>query len=191
MAVAAVAATVGAGCDGSPEREPSRPAQVYIAALRNVVDELPRLEDPEARPVVYVVSGGEKAIAADVQARVANVLDESIDVRFADAREEAFVDDAEWSPVRDEGRLVVLGPVEGEAGPVELQIEVYRSEADWSRRLVTFEQSGDEWSATDSSLVEEQVGPPSTLAADDSEDSEDSDGDADADVDDPSGSSSP
>ena len=85
-------------------------------------------------PVVYVVGVGETTIAADVQAEVAVELDDDADVRFADERAEAVLEDrttcrcattACWSPSAS------CRP--DDVDPVDVDVEVYRSEADWSQ----------------------------------------------------------
>ena len=149
----ALAGAVGAGCDGSGDEEVSRDAQVYVATIRNVVDDQPPPEDPEVLPVVYVVAVGEKAIPADVQAEVAVELDEQVEVRFADQREEAVLADEEHLPVRDEGVLVAFGVVPAESDPVDVEVEVYRSDEDWSKVVLTVARRSSQWTVTSSSVL--------------------------------------
>lgn len=145
------------GCDGGDGDETSSPAQIYIAAVRSVAAEIPT-EDPEKLPIVYVVSSGEQPFGAEVQAEVASALNEEADVLFADERDEALDVDEPNEPVRDGGRLLAIEPIDdaenGTGDTVELQIEIYRSNEEWSRRVVTFGRSGADWSVTSSSVVE-------------------------------------
>lgn len=131
----------------------SRDAQVYLATIRDVLDDQPPPEDPEILPVVYVVAVGEKAIPADVQAEVAAALDEEADIRFADQREEAVLEDEDHLPVRDEGVLVAFGAVAAEREPVDVEVEIYRSEEDWSKVVLTVGRQSSQWIVTSSSVV--------------------------------------
>lgn len=148
-----LAGVVGAGCGGSGDDEMSRDAQVYVATIRDVLDGQPPPEDPEVLPVVYVVAVGEKAIPADVQAEVAAELDEQTEIRFADQREEAVLRDEEHLPVRDHGVLVAFGAVPAERDPVDLEVEIYRSEEDWSKVVLTVSSRSSQWTVTSSSVL--------------------------------------
>ena len=144
---------VGAGCGGSGDDEASRDAQVYVATIRDVLDDQPPPDDAEVLPVVYVVAVGEKAIPADVQAEVAVELDEQAEIRFADQREEAVLEDEEHLPVRDQGVLVAFGVVPPESDPVDLVVEIYRSDDDWSKVVVTVARRSSQWTVTSSSVL--------------------------------------
>jgi len=154
---AAIALTMVTACDRDGEDEVSRAAQVYVAAVRSVAAEMP-LEDPDELPIVYVVSSGDRPIRGDVQAEVASALNDDVDVLFADHRDEALDMRKPNEPVRDGGRLLAIEPLDEPDDEtidlVELEVEVYRSEAEWSRRLVTFERSNEAWSVTSSSELE-------------------------------------
>ena len=93
-----VAAATSVGCDGPRSEELSRDAQVYIAAIRDVVGEEPPPADPEMLPVVFVIGVGEEQIEASVQAEVVGELDEDVDVQFADARSEVVLQDEARRP---------------------------------------------------------------------------------------------
>ena len=144
---------VVAGCDGSNGAAVSRDAQVYVATIRDVLAEQPPPTDPDVLPVVYVVGVGEKAIPADVQAEVAVELDDDADIRFADQRSEAVLEDEEDVPVRDEGVLVAVGELLPDVDPVDVTVEVYRSEADWSKVVLTIARGSSQWTVTSSSVV--------------------------------------
>jgi hypothetical protein len=142
-----------AGCDGSSDNETSRDAQVYVATIRDVLSEQPPPERPDALPVVYVVGVGERRIAASVQAEVAADLVDDAVIRFADKRDEAVLKDEDHMPVRDDGVLVVVGEVAPAVNPVKLAIEVYRSDDDWSKRVLTIGNASSQWTVTSESTV--------------------------------------
>jgi hypothetical protein len=143
----------GAACDGPDRETVSREARVYVATIRDVLAEQPPPPEPDVLPVVYVVGVGETRIAADVQAQVVSELDEVADIRFADQRSEAMLAKEEHAPVREGGVLVAIGELPPEADPVELPIEVYRSEEDWSKVVLTLAGSSSQWTVTSSSVV--------------------------------------
>jgi len=152
---AALALVIVSACDGGGDDELSGSARIYIAAVRSVAERMPvDAEDREKLPVVYVVSNDAEPIAADVQAEVANALDKDADVRFADARVEALDLEKPHEPVRGEGRLLTVGRIEDDADVVDLQVEIYRSDEEWSRGVVTLERSAEDWAVTSSSIVE-------------------------------------
>lgn len=166
-------------CDAD-EKSQSPIAQVLTAIVRSAADELPPREDPEELPVVYVISGTEQGLPATAQAAVANVLNGEIDVRFADGRAEALDDSEPGAPVRDDGGLVIVGDLrsqfEDDPDEVEVVVELYRSETQFSRRRFTFSGSGDAWSATSSSLLEELDVAPTTEPPPEDTDGETEDG---------------
>lgn len=153
MLAVVLAATGGAGCDGSTPEELSRDAQVYVAAIRDVVDAEPPPADQDVLPVVYVIGVGEEDIAADVQAEVAVALKDDVDVRFADRRSEAVREDEEDMPVRDHGVLIAMGALPADADAVDVDIEVYRSDVDWSKRVLTIGRGPSQWTVTSTSLL--------------------------------------
>lgn len=151
--VAVAAAGTVAGCDGSDEGDVSRESEVIIAAVRDVLTEQPPPPEPDELPVVFVVGVGERDIPAVVQAEVTRELDDAAAVRFADERGEAIEEDEEHVPVRDAGVLLVLGEVAGDEDVVQLSVEVYRSDQDWSKRVLTIASGGSEWTVTSSSVL--------------------------------------
>ncbi len=154
-AAAAIAVVVGAGvgCDSPDDTDVSRDGQVYVAAIREVLTEQPPAVEPDDLPVVFVVGVGEHDIPADVQAEVLRALDDDAVVRFADERAEAVAEDETHVPVIDAGVLLVVGGVAGDADPVELPVEVYRSDQDWSRRVLTIASGPSQWTVTSSSVL--------------------------------------
>jgi hypothetical protein len=151
--VVVVAAAFGAGCDGPHSEDLSRDAQVYLAAIRDVLDEEPAPDDPEVLPVVFVVGVGEERIDASVQAEVVAELDEDAEVQFADARSEVVLKDEADTPVRDDGLLIAVGDLAPEGDPVDIAVEVYRSDVDWSKRVFTVERVSSQWTVTSSSVL--------------------------------------
>jgi hypothetical protein len=151
-AVALVAFAL-AGCDGAKEQELSRDAQVYVATIRDVLAGDPPRDEAEPLPVVYVVGVGEEKIAAGVQADVAQALDEDAEIRFADKREEALLEDQEDAPVRDKGVLVAVGAVPPDVDPVDVHVEIYRSEVDSSKVVLTIGKRSSQWTVTSESVV--------------------------------------
>ena len=96
---------------------------------------------------------GEERIAASVQAEVVGELDEEAEVQFADARSEVVLDDEDDAPVRDDGVLVAVGALAPEGDPVEIAVEVYRSDVDWSKRVLTIASRTSQWTVTSSSVL--------------------------------------
>jgi hypothetical protein len=150
--VVAIAMLLASSCDDSSDSEMSRPTQVYVAVLDAALDQVATPPGDEL-PVVYVMPVGETAIDASVQAEVADAFHERADVRFADERSEAIVDDEEELPVRDEGVFVGIGDVAESGEPIEVEVEVYRSVDDSSRWVLTLARRSSRWTVTASSIV--------------------------------------
>lgn len=154
VVLAAVLGSVaGAGCGGSGEKGVSRDAQVYVATIRDILAEQPAPAEPDVLPVVFVVGVGETKIPADVQAQVAVELDDDADIRFADQRSEAMLENEEHVPVRDEGLLLAVGELLPDTDPVNLDVEVYRSDEDWSKVVLTVARGSSQWTVTSSSVL--------------------------------------
>ena len=154
-------------CDDQATSPPPA-AQVVEAIVLDVAHALPAdPERPETLPVVYVVSESDEPFSAQVQARVASAVVDEVDVRFADERDESMHLDQPGSPVRDEGALVLIDEIVLDDTPMTVDVEVYWSSTQFSRRVVTFGRSGDEWSESDSSVLEEMDVPPTTEPSDD------------------------
>lgn len=148
-----VATGIVAGCDDPTNNRTSRDAQVYVATIRDVLADQPPPPKPDVLPVVYVVGDGETKIPADVQAEVAADLDDDAEIRFADERVEALLEDEQHRPVRDDGVLMVVGALPTEAGPIDVDVEVYRSDADWSRLVLTVARGSSDWTVTSTSVL--------------------------------------
>ena len=167
-ALGTVALVVGGTACDRDEQTASAAAQVLVTIVREAAEDTPPRPDPDQLPVVYVVSTAEDGIQPRVQAAVANTLNGEVAVRFADARREALDEERAGSPVRDHGCLVDVGHISESADAVEVEVEFYRSETQFSRRVVTFVESSGAWSVTSSSVLEEHD-EPSTSASDDDE----------------------
>jgi len=142
-----------AGCDGTTKDEASRDAQVYVATIRVVLAAEPPRDEAAPLPVVYVVGVGEEKIAPSVQADVAQELDKDAEIRFADKREEALLEDQEDVPVRDDGVLVAVGAVPPDVDSVDVHVEIYRSEVDSSKVVLTIGKQSSQWAVTSESVV--------------------------------------
>lgn len=154
LTVAAVAVVgAGAGCDSTDAGDVSRDGHILIATIRVVLDEQPPPAETDELPVVFVVGVGEEDISADVQAEVLRELDDDAVVRFADERDEAVDEDEAHLPVRDAGVLLVVGELTDDGAAVELVVEVYRSDQDWSRRVLTIASGPSQWTVTSSSVL--------------------------------------
>ncbi len=152
LTVVSVAALV-AGCRDDETAPVSRDAQVYVATVRDVVDDQPAPEDPDVLPVVYVAPAARGEIPADVQAEVAEELHDEVDLRFADERDEAVLTEEDGLPVRAEGLLLVVGELPEAGDPIEMRIEIYRSERNWSVVDLTLANGSSGWSVTGSTVV--------------------------------------
>ncbi len=173
LAIGLVAGVGLLACDRD-EKSQSPIAQVLTGIVRDAAGDLPPDEDEDALPVVYVISGTDEDVPTTAQAAVASALNGEIDVRFADSRDEALDDSELGVPVRDGGVLVAVGNLrdhfaDESVDQVEVPIEVYRTETQFSLRTLTFAASGDVWSLRSSSVTEERDVPPTTEPPEDTE----------------------
>jgi hypothetical protein len=182
LVTVALAAGITA-CDRGEESQ-SPATQVLVTLVRDAAHQSsPDATDTDDLPVVYVVSTADDGVEPKVQAAVASVLNGEIDVRFADARSEAL-DERPGLPVRDHGSLVEVGEVAEDTDPVDVDVEFYRSDTQFSLWTITFSESEDAWTVTSSSVLEEQDVPPTTavdgdVEEDDGEDDGEGDGEGD------------
>ena len=153
MGAVVLVALAVAGCDGTTKDESSRDAQVYVATIREVLAAEPPRDPAAPLPVVFVVGVGEEKIAASVQADVTKALDEDAEIRFADKREEALLEDQDDVPVRDNGVLVAVGAVPPDVDPVAVHVEIYRSELDSSKVVLTIGTQSSQWTVTSESVL--------------------------------------
>jgi hypothetical protein len=104
-------------------------------------------------PVIYVAASDGSKIAANVQATVAHATVDVATVRFADARDEALKMDDESEPVRDQGILLSVAPIEPDATEqMTIEVESYRSLGDHEMWLLTVDAAGDGATITSSTL---------------------------------------
>jgi hypothetical protein len=158
----ALSAVLAPACSSDAEdpHSPSgRTALAYESAVRSIVAEQQSspsatavTTDPDDRPVVYVVAAEGELIEPDVQAEVAEKLVDDIDVRFADARDEAVESDEPDEPVRSGGVLLVVGDLPEGTGSFDLVVERYVSAADREVVTMTFRPEGDAIVVTSTSL---------------------------------------
>lgn len=127
----------------------ARQVAVLVAAIRAVVDDAPVADIDPPLPVVYVVGAGEVEFAATVQADVAEDLQDEVDVRFADERDEAIDVDAVDAPVPDDGVLLMVGEIPANGDTIGVPIEMYRSDRDQPGLMVFSMTADDEgWTVT-------------------------------------------
>ena len=91
---------------------------------------------------------------ASVQAAVAHgMVDEAV-VRFADSRDEALETDDEHQPVREDGVLLSITPVDPEPARLRnVEVEVYRSVGDDKMWTLSIGATPDGGRVTTSSLL--------------------------------------
>lgn len=148
MVATLVAAIAVASCTEDDDTG-ARQVAVLVAAIREVVADVPSADIDPPLPVVYLVGAGEVEFAATVQADVAEDLQDEVDVRFADDRDEAIDLDAADAPVRDDGVLLMVEEIPDDGDTIEVSIEVYRSDRDQPGTVVFSMTEDDErWSVT-------------------------------------------
>ncbi len=129
-AVALLAALAISACDND---EPTAndvvgPADAITATIAwQAGEQEPVLnDDGEAQlPVIFVVAGDGATIDVGVQADVAAATVDWATVRFADDVAETFDPDVEGEPVRDQGAMLLLGPMPEPAPSISLDLVRY------------------------------------------------------------------
>jgi len=139
-------------CDRSDGDVGSRQVDILVLAIRDVVTTSTAAAS-EGLPVVYVVGSGEHEFAAAVQADVAAELQDEIEVRFADERDEAVQTDTPDQPVADSGVLLLVDDIPEDGDEIDVPVEIYRSEVDDSAVVYTFAERTSSWVVTATSLV--------------------------------------
>lgn len=142
------------GCDHPSSAVGDRQKVVVEVAIRQAVEWYPTAVVDGELPVVYVVRMGEQKLAATVQAEVIEAMHDTVDVRFADLRDEAIQADQPDLPVKDAGVMLLVGDIPDEGSRVDLPIEVYVDATDRRAAVLAVARSGAEWAITSSSLVE-------------------------------------
>ena len=59
----------------------------------------------------------------------------------------------EHVPVRDDGVLIAVGELPPDADPVHMDVEVYRSDQDSSKVVLTISRGSSQWAVTASSVL--------------------------------------
>ena len=130
-ALLAVVALVALGACGSDDATATRtvgPADAITAAVAWQADEqAPVLDDDgeEQLPVIFVVAEPGSTVDVGVQADVAAATVDWATVRFADDVADTFDPDLEGEPVRDDGVMLLIGPMPDPARTVELGLVRY------------------------------------------------------------------
>jgi hypothetical protein len=129
--VAFVALLVLGACDNGDGDDQSRtvdPADAITAAVAWQADEQePVLDDngEQQLPVIFVVADDGATIDVGVQADVAAATVDWATVRFADDAADTFDPDLDGEPVRDDGVMLLVGPMPEPAPSVELDLVRY------------------------------------------------------------------
>lgn len=152
--VAGVVALLGVGAmgasacasDSGASAADGRTAGVYQPILEWLAADEPQAE-PGEKPewTMFVASRSHVDIDIDAQVVLIASLDDELDLRFIDDRDEAVVADDGGEVVRDGGLLVGLGAVDEVGDRVEVYADSYRHAGDVKAWLVTVERSGDRW----------------------------------------------
>jgi hypothetical protein len=111
--------------DGDPN---VTPAAAYVALVEwQVSDQEPVLDDDGevVVPVVFVATDDGSTIDVGVQAEVAEATADWANVRFADQPAETFESGVEGEPVRDDGVMLLVGPLPAAAPSIQLDVVRY------------------------------------------------------------------
>jgi hypothetical protein len=164
-ALVVVLTCAAVGCSSQSSSE-VRAAEVYDTAIRWMATE--RADDPEPLRVFIEPRGEGASIGLDVQAEVIKLSADVADVRFIDARDEALVetdstvappDPGEAEPVvvmravRDDGMLVRLGPVIEDGTRLNLDIDRWVSDEQFTTLEFVLRDSGGQWQVVSSPVV--------------------------------------
>jgi hypothetical protein len=129
-AVAVIGVVALASCDDDVETASDvvGPADAIIAVVGWQADEQEPViaDDGEVQlPVIYVVADAGTTIDVGVQADVAESTVDWATVRFADDIADTFDPDLDGEPVRDEGSMLLVGPIPEPARSIELPVVRY------------------------------------------------------------------
>ena len=131
LAVAGVLGVAVAACDSDDDPAPgstvgAADAITAIVAWQAGEQEPVLDEDGEPQlPVIFVVADDSTTIDVGVQAAVAEATADWATVRFADGVSDAFDPGLEGEPVRDDGALLLLGPIPEPERQIEMDLARY------------------------------------------------------------------
>jgi hypothetical protein len=127
-AVALLGVFALASCDDETPADVVGPADAITAVVAWQAGEQEPViaDDGEVQlPVVYVVADAGTTIDVGVQADVAESTVDWATVRFADDIADTFDPDLEGEPVRDDGVMLLVGPIPEPARSIELPVVRY------------------------------------------------------------------
>ncbi len=131
MALLVLGAFGTAGCEDEPADDGAvRLADAYTAIVEWQVGEQEPVLDEAGEPVlplVFVVADNGATIDVGVQAEVAEATAEWATVRFADDVADTFDSDLDGEPVRNDGSLLVIGPMPDMARAIDVDVVRYLS----------------------------------------------------------------
>ena len=145
-AIAAAVALAGCGDDTSARDQAT--AEIYTTVIRWMVADAGEAS-ASAEDKVFVETAGDERIALAVQADVVGRLEDAMEVRFIDTREEAVETSEVADPVRDGGVLIGLGTLRDiERSSVHVYADRYRDLRDVVAYEIILERSGGRWQVT-------------------------------------------
>lgn len=128
-AVALLGAFALASCDGdeTPAGEVGPADAITAVVAWQAGEQEPVIADDGKvqLPVIYVVADAGTTIDVGVQADVAESTVDWATVRFADDITDTFDQDLEGEPVRDDGVMLLVGPIPEPARSIELPLVRY------------------------------------------------------------------
>ena len=114
------------GCDDeTTDDDTVRPADAYTAIVEwQVGEQEPVIGDTgePLLPVIFVVADNGGMIDVGAQAEVAEATAEWATVRFADDVADTFDSGVEGAPVRDDGVMLVVGPMPAPAPTIDVDV---------------------------------------------------------------------
>jgi len=142
--VGAVALVVPLTACGDDPKDAAREGRVYAAVVRALVP-VPDDTDDVDIDVYVVAADDDTSIPIGVQAATVEELDEYSNVRFVDDRDEATAVDEPGLPVRNDGVMIVVGPVPDRGERVTIDAQRYIDEVDHTEFRLVVEQQGQRW----------------------------------------------
>jgi hypothetical protein len=135
-------------------------ADAYSAAIRWYLDGIavtaPASTTGSKPVIVYVAPESGKAIGSQAQASVVRAMSdmtEVVTVRFADVRDDALDLESATKVVKDDGVLLLVGPVVEGPPPVDVDVTVYHDAGDDRAFSMRVTSSGGSFRATSVSEV--------------------------------------